>query len=196
MILRLQENTCTLRQARVYSDYVLDLYSTLFARLHTSARTLHSASFGSGAVKIQERREENLADTEKRALRDLPMKSLWEDVEDESSESIVQRALKRLKNDQQSTRSVFPNTKYLLSKWNICKLLFSVSGHALTNRRRGNLPSKFERQLFFYMNADYGDVSVGKEIVENNKDDGQYCKLTSNVFSLLHIKGDAHIVVD
>lgn len=47
-------------------------------------------------MKIEKGREDKFHTTEKKALRDLQIKSVFKDVEDEESHSIVERTHKRL----------------------------------------------------------------------------------------------------
>lgn len=55
------------------------------------------------------------------------------------------------------------NTSYLISTFNCRERLFSISGHALSNRRSETLPMNFESEIFSYMNDNYwgsDDVKV------------------------------------
>lgn len=148
VVLRLQESSCTSQQVRAYSESVLVAYPTLCARLHPSVRTVHSASFNLSIVKIQEGREDDLKTTKKTGVCDPQIESVSEDVEDVVSYAIVERAHKRLKIGNIAESSSYTGTRYLLSMSDICKRLFSISGYAFTNCRRGILPTNMERQLF------------------------------------------------
>lgn len=78
-ILRSQDRICFLRQARDYFNFVLTVYPTLVVQLHASARIIR-ATFDSGTVKNQKRRESGLATSEKKTLRNKQVACVCEDT--------------------------------------------------------------------------------------------------------------------
>lgn len=169
VVLKLQTHNCTLRQARAYLDSVLDVYPTLDARLNPDARIVHSPVFESAVLKIQDKREEELTTSEKRVV-----KSLRIDVDDIvtssngtefGDESIVERAMKRLRTTATLQKSNYLDTRFLVPTSNLCERLFSISGYALTNRRRGILPHNFESQIFLHVNHGFWSIEDIKQIV-------------------------------
>lgn len=75
-------------------------------------------------IKIQEGRENDLSTEEKRALRDLRVEKESDSTVEEQAESIVERAMKRLKADNSSTSSSQIDTSYLLPTSNLLKDCF------------------------------------------------------------------------
>lgn len=60
-----------MRQTRDVFDLMLDVFPTLKARLHASARVVQEFHSESGIVKVNDIREDNLTTSEKRSLRSL-----------------------------------------------------------------------------------------------------------------------------
>lgn len=54
--------------------------------------------------------------------------------------------------------------KFELPTSNMNERLFSIAGHAMTNRRKDVLTSNFESQLFLYMNREYWGIHDVEEI--------------------------------
>lgn len=81
---------------------------------------MHSASFKSRIVKIQEGRNVDLIGTERKALRLLQIELVSGDAEDVESYSIVERAHKRLMISNVSESSSYIDSKHLLLLSDIC----------------------------------------------------------------------------
>lgn len=60
MVLKLQLHSCTIRKARAYVESVLDVFSTVEARLNQSSRIVHSPNYESAVVKIYNAMEQDL----------------------------------------------------------------------------------------------------------------------------------------
>lgn len=120
----LPDSTCTLYQMRICSDSVLDRCDTIFACLHTNSGIELKTTFEPGPNKIQKTQTGDPISTKKRTMRDLQIDSDCKDAEVASFMLIVQRALKCVKADQQSTCSEYTDTKHLLSTSDNCKRLF------------------------------------------------------------------------
>lgn len=67
---------------------------------------------------------------------------------DLNSGSMMKRALKRLQAEEFDSPSQYLDTKLFLLTSNVCERLFSIPEYALTNRRKGILPTNLESQLF------------------------------------------------
>lgn len=74
VVLKLPLHSCTIRQARVCFDSVLDVFPTVEARQNQSTRIVHSLVFESAVVTILDAREQDLTMCEKRTVRGLLLK--------------------------------------------------------------------------------------------------------------------------
>ncbi len=47
----------------------------------------------------------------------------------------------------------YMDLRFVTPTSNMCERLFSISGYALDNRRRGIIPANFEKQMFLHANS-------------------------------------------
>ena len=151
---------------RAYFDTVLDDYPTLSDRLDADARILHNPYFESGLLKVQEMSEETLTPTENQELEYLLLKKDFCNDDTLRGNSIIERAAKRLRASGGKEQLAYLDTRFLLPTSNIFERFFSISGFALTNRRKGLLPSNFGSQLFLCLNRDFWGIDDVRDIVK------------------------------
>lgn len=145
--LKRQQLTWIMWKARAYPDFVLDFYPILRRALCRVHKLCKVCFFESAVNKIRDFREEDLTETEKQEMRSLLIEEVDGVKVDTASDSIVERALKRLHTTTTTKTSGHMNKRYLVPTSNYCERLFSTSGHALSSRLRGFLPMNFESQL-------------------------------------------------
>lgn len=158
----MQQHVSIMRQRRAYLDSVIEFYPIVGACLMQHARILHSPFSVSAVTRIQDYHEEKLTTLEKRAAR--PLFSYGADKVDDNavSDSVVERALKRLRTSTTTKKADYMDTRYLITNSNCCERLF-ISVHAFSNHCRRILSMNFERRRILYMNDKYwgnDDVKV------------------------------------
>lgn len=154
-------------QARSALDFALYFYDKLDMPLTSLAKLVHSSMFESAVIKIQDFHKKDLSTKNKRDVWPLLIERAVEVEADIPSDGSVQRALKCLYTTTTTKRSDYMDTGYLISRFNCCKRLFSVTGHALSNCRRRILPITFESQMFLYMDGRYSGIDDVKMIVSD-----------------------------
>lgn len=162
---KLQLSDASVRSARIYFDTVLEDYPFLFDRLNSNARIVHDPCFESGVLRIQEGQECDLKGDEKAAVSSLLLGGSVLNEGELGPQSIIERASKRLRTDGTLQPSAYMDTRFLLPTSNLCERFFSIAGYAMTNRRKGILPSNLEAQLFLFMNRDLWGINDIKNIV-------------------------------
>ena len=70
----------------------------------------------------------------------------------------AERALRRRTSDVKNVSQKFMDLYFLIPSSKICEMLFSKSGYALNDRRRGINPDNLESQLFLHVNNDLWTV--------------------------------------
>lgn len=136
-------------------------------RLHPDARIVLNPLFESGLLKIQDAHEEGLTSGEREEVASLLLRREITAEVDSGGTSIVERAAKRLKSNRGGGQeSLYVDTRFLLPTSNMCERFFSIAGYALTNRRKGLLPSNFEAQLFLCVNRDFWGIQDVKDIIK------------------------------
>lgn len=153
--LKLQKHECTMRGARTYLDSVLESHRKLDTRLTPLARILHSTCFESALIKIQDFREEILTMTKKRNVGSLWIGRANVVEVNIASDSIARRGLKHLCTSMTTKIFDYTDTRYLILTSFFCERPLSISGLALSSRRRAVLPLNFESQMFLYMKNRY-----------------------------------------
>lgn len=109
------------------------MYQSLEARLNANSHIVHSPQFGSGTNMVRDRREMSLTSAEKTALQTLlPHRDSNVQVYAEG-ETIMDQAIKLLKASASEGQWMYLKKWFLVSNLNLCKRLFSVSGHPATN---------------------------------------------------------------
>lgn len=132
---KLQMFSCTLQPARACLFFTLFVHPTLEACLSYNARIVYSPLFESGVNRIQDHRVADLTTCKERAAKPFSSKDANAAKVDVSSDSMVERAFKRLRSSTTSGKSDYLNTHYLVLKSNLYERLFSISGVDLTNQR-------------------------------------------------------------
>lgn len=117
-------------------------------------------------MKIQEAREQNLTTSEKRAVLGLPLDQSASPEANQTSDSIAERAMKRLKVFVTTREPEYQDTRYRLSTSNISKRMFPIARHALTNCHRGILS-----QLLMYIKQNFWSFKDSKSIVHDHGED-------------------------
>lgn len=164
---KLQRADCTIRVARAYFDTVLEDYPTLSDRLDPDARIVLNPQFESGLLKIQAAHEHGLTPGEREKVSGLLLRGEATAETGVVGTSIVERAAKRLRgNGGGEQDSLYMDTRFLLPTSNMCERFFSIAGYALSNRRKGLLPSNFEAQLFLCVNRDFWGIEDVREIIK------------------------------
>lgn len=95
--LKLQQNTCTIRQARANLEFVLGSYPNHKAGLIPHARIVDVGFFEFAVIKIQDFCNLDLIETEKQEVRLLLIEEVDRVKVDTVSDSIVDRTLKHLR---------------------------------------------------------------------------------------------------
>ena len=106
-------------------------------------------------------------DDEEFAVRCLKKANAEEEVED-TSLTFAERALKRQRM-QQSTKSAYNDTRFLLPTSNHVERLFSMSKRIFTEKRRRLLPRTLEALLFLKQNRTLWNMAL-VSIVVNSAD--------------------------
>lgn len=93
-----------------------------------------------------------------------------------NSNSIAERAMKRLQTSTSIEKSEYMDARYLVSTSKICERMFSIAGHALTNRCRGTILVSFECEIFSYMKFKFWGIRDIISIVYDNAGDTMHNK--------------------
>lgn len=95
---KLQSDDCTICQAEVHSNSVLDVYPTLESCFHFNALIVHSPNFELGVLNLQSNKEDDLTAFEKFVLQECLLLSETSFDHDESPpEQIIHPVLKQQK---------------------------------------------------------------------------------------------------
>lgn len=166
--LQLQKTTTTLSDVRaLFEECVLD-FPQLADRLSADADVVVNKTFESAVVILQNGRYDHLSSAQREAVHDLKLLSVHERTTENGSDamlSIVERALKRRKNNSGSLVRSYIDTRFILPTSNLVESFFSRSGYAFSDRRRSLLPANFEAQMFLYANSSLWNVDDVSKIV-------------------------------
>lgn len=151
MTTKIQRHDATIFAAHTNFETVFECYTSLWDYLDPDACIVLNPMFESGLLKFQElfeyvREELKLAEKLLKEGSNSPVTP--------TGTSTLERATKRLRNDTTKQKSLNTNTRLIVVTSNMREHFFSISGSALTDWRRGRIPSCFETQLFQCVNRE------------------------------------------
>ena len=131
----LQSENTTLSDVRAYFNEVIEICPECHERLGPAADIVLRAQFESGIVKLQQGHLHELLATELEAVAKLKVTLPSNSEVDLSTLSLAERALKKRRIHRETDEN-YLNTRFILPTSNVCERLFSIVGHAVTDRRK------------------------------------------------------------
>ncbi len=149
-------------------DEVIHQFPQTKSRLGTDARIVACPKFENRVVKIINKETNSLTQDKKVAVSSLKISEFNSSVEEEQILSLVERAWKRrkLENDYDDQ---YMNLNFLFPTSNLCERFFSRAGYALTDRRERLSPRNFELEMFLHINSRFWDVDDVQTLVHKEK---------------------------
>lgn len=154
---QLQNECTTMAEVRDLFDPVIDDYSDIESLLSPTVEIVHQYHFDWAVLKVQNGQVDLMSLEERLTLRPFEVtESLIQKSQNETQEdlSYVQIALLRRSSGVKKASQQYMNLRFLLPTSNICERLFSNSGYALNDRRRGINPTNLESKMCLHMNND------------------------------------------
>lgn len=115
-------------KSHAYFDLAPESYSHLSHSIEMDTRIVQSVFIKSSIFKIQNQRKAELKTSENLALTPLFLNSYKNSTQIPDSGIIIERALKRLRVEDQNAFSAYINIRFLLPNSYICKIWFSFVG--------------------------------------------------------------------
>lgn len=122
--LKLQDPSISLLEVRLIFDEVISSYPSMEFHLAEDARIVKHPSFESAICKVLSQQQDLLSDEERRAVSPFVLQR--EEVVELESQTILQRALKRRRTNNDEGKKYYDLT-FIPSTSNVCERLFSAA---------------------------------------------------------------------
>ncbi len=165
----LQREDATIGESQILFRSLIDTYLNFDfnSYISTEASIVHSRAFEDAIISIQSGSEHEMLSSEEAAVRRLKMPNTdRRDEDDDSNLSFAERILKRQR-IQQSNRSAYIDTRFLLPTSNPVERLFSMSKRIFSDKRRRLLPRTLEALLFLKQNRILWNMALVSVVVNN-----------------------------
>lgn len=150
-------------------DAIIKQNNAANSRLSEIAWIVENPAFEAAIIKVQNKDEDTLITSERCAIMHLKLQNKndnnLECFQSQTTLSFAQRALKKMKIAQSQNKTSYIELRFILPNTNVCERIFSVAGHAMSDRRKRILPSNFECQLFLNFNHRLWGLKEISEIV-------------------------------
>lgn len=144
---KLQPDDSIVCSTQAYFDTLSDDYPTRSNPLDGNVPIVHNSHFMSAVSNSQKDQESLLQATEKEQVCGLLLEQGALGLVNNGDDYIIERAAERLLSTEAIEHLQYHDTCFLLQTCNTCERVFSITSHALTNRRKRKLLSNFEAQL-------------------------------------------------
>ena len=148
----------SIADVRILLDGIIQLYPTMRDYLGPDAGIVHSKTFESAILKIQNDRADSLTLCEKKLVVNLKLSSI--DGEPDAEAHFAETLLTKRKGGSEQ----YIDTRFIQPTSNICKRFFSTAGYAFNDYRRSLLPRHLEMQLYLKLDKKFWDEKTVSNI--------------------------------